>query len=325
MKLAKARRSHPRAFSLIELLVVIAIIAIVIAILIPALRGARITARKAATGSTLRDLCTASQAFYNENHRNPGYFPPVAMGAAANAQNTGGFTGMQNVLLDLAGGVTAAATVPNQIIPVGPGGSTAVNVDLTKIGSATGGKGFFIPRKDALVADAGLAASANNKQMPLLMDAFGNPILAWVADERPTNTFAAYDSSQPAKFYWASNAGVLSSTGIGRDLRSQAYAPDGGSMLGGSIPGADLATTLTGLLGNPAYPKANSTPQVPDAARGTIVFHSAGADGLFMGRTDRGTKVFGTSGSPSPNVPYRSGTGIDVISEYDDVVQATGS
>ncbi|MBY0308687.1 MAG: prepilin-type N-terminal cleavage/methylation domain-containing protein [Phycisphaerales bacterium] len=309
-----------RAFSLIELLVVIAIVAIVIAILIPALRSARITARKTATGATLRDLCTASQAFLADTKRSPGYFSPAQMGAAANATANGGFVGMQNVLLDLAGGVTSQTG--GTVISVGPGGAQTVNVDVTKIGAGGSGKGYFTPRKDALVADAGLVGNTQNKQMPMLMDAFGNPILAWVADERPSQQFAAVDSTQPAKFYWASNAGVLNSPGIGRDQRPQAYSVDTGSMLGGA--GAnDLAGNLTALLGSPAYPSATNN-TVPGAPRGTIVFQSAGADGFFMGRNDRGTKVFGTPATPILSVPYRGGTNIDVLGDFDDVVQSTG-
>ena len=326
MKLAKPFGRPSRAFSLIELLVVIAIIAIVIAILIPALRGARITARKAATSATLRDLCSASTAFYTDTKRNPGYFSPVAMGAGTNATNTGGFTQMQNVLLDLAGGITQAAPVAGQIFDVGPGGSAGVRVDLTKIGASGAGKGYFTPNKSALVADAGLVGAANNKLFPLMMDAFGNPILGWVADERPTATFAAVNSAAPAKFYWASNAGVLNATSIGRDQRSQVFGPDACSMLGGGANGAALVDTMAALLGHPSYPKANVSPEVPDAPRGKVVFHSAGADGYFMGRTDRGTKVFGTpSGGAATSVPYRTGTNIDVISDFDDVVQATGN
>jgi prepilin-type N-terminal cleavage/methylation domain-containing protein len=326
MKLAKpfGRQSSPRAFSLIELLVVIAIIAIVIAILIPALRGARRTARTASTSATLRDLCSASTAFYTDAKRNPGYFNATAMGAGANAANTGGFTGMQNVLLDLAGGVTQAAAVPGQIFDVGPGGSPGVRVDLTKIGAAGAGKGYFTPNKSALVADAGLVASTNNRQFPLMMDAFGNPILAWVADERPTALFSSVNSTTPAKFYWASNAGVLSATSIGKDQRNQTFTGEG-SMLGEGATPANLEATLAGLLGHPSYPKTNVAPVIPASGRGTVVFHSAGGDGVFMARNDRGTKSYGVGGSPATSVPYMGQTGIDVMDGFDDVMQATGN
>lgn len=323
MKPLFAKARLPRAFSLIELLVVIAIIGIVIAILIPALKGARMQARKVATLGTIRDLGSACASFTTDNHRNPGYFSPAAMGAAANAQPTGGFTGMQNLLLDLAGGITKAPASGTTIFDVGPGGSPSVMIDITKIGGSGTGKGYFTPDKSALVADNGLAGSNNNKLMPQIVDAFGNPILAWVADERPSAVFAADDSSTLAKFYWASNAGVLNSTGIGRDRRDQNSTD--GSMLGGGYSAPNRVITMASLLGNPAAPKANSSPLEPAAARGPIFFQSAGPDGFFMGKYDRGTKSFGAPPASIVNVPYRTGTDIDVMGAYDDVTQAAGN
>ncbi|HZW06363.1 MAG TPA: prepilin-type N-terminal cleavage/methylation domain-containing protein [Phycisphaerales bacterium] len=316
----KSAHRHPRAFSLVELLVVIAIIGIVIAILIPALRGARIQARKVSTQSTLRDLSNACNQFTNDHHRNPGHFSPAQMGAGGNIGANGGFTGMQNLLLDISGGLTKAGAQPGTIFDVGPGGSTTQMVDITKIGAAGAGKGYFTPDKSLLVADAGLVGAANNKLMPQVVDAFGNPILAWVADERPAATFAAESSGTIAKFYWASNAGVLQSTAIGRDQRDH---NNGGSMLGGGYSAADRVTTMAALLGNPVFPKANLTPQAPERARGEIVFQSPGADGFFMGRFDRGTKTSGTP-SASPTMIMYNGAGVDVLTNFDDITQAAG-
>jgi prepilin-type N-terminal cleavage/methylation domain-containing protein len=326
MKSATNRLHTPRAFSLIELLVVIAIIGIVIAILIPALKGARIQSRKVATQATLRDLGNASLQFTNANNRNPGHFSPAQMGASANAQAGGGFTNMQNILLDISGGLTQASASPGVIFDVGPGGTPTEMVDITKIGSSTTGKGYFAPDKAALVADAGLAGSANNKMMPQIVDAFGNPILAWVQDERPSNLFAADDSSTLARFYWSSNAGVLNSTGIGRDQRDH---KNGSSMLGGGYSATQRVETMGGLLGNPAFPRQPvSTPAIPAAPRGPIVFESAGADGFFMGRFDRGAKTFGLplGGNPT-SVPYVASTSADtdVMGAFDDIIHAAGN
>ncbi|MDP1661016.1 MAG: prepilin-type N-terminal cleavage/methylation domain-containing protein [Phycisphaerales bacterium] len=320
MKPANTRaHRNPSAFSLVELLVVIAIIGVVIAILIPALAGARRQSRKVATMATLRDLSNASNQFFTDNKRNPGYFSPAAMGAAANATANGGFTGMQNLLLDIAGGITQAPPSAGVIFDVGPGGSTPVRIDLTKIGASGTGKGYFAPDKSSLVADSGLVGSANNQLMPQIVDAFGNPILAWVADERPSTEFAADNSSTLAKFYWASNAGVLTSTRIGRDQRDQ----NNSSMLGGSFATGRVAT-MAALLGNPAFPQQND-PTKPAAAKGSIVFQSAGSDGFFMGRYDNATKSFGTPSGGITTVPYTTGTGIDIMGSYDDVMQAAGN
>ena len=316
----KPAHRRPRAFSLVELLVVIAIIGIVIAILIPALRGARIQARKVSTQSTLRDLSNACNQFTNDHHRNPGHFSPAQMGAAANVGANGGFTGMQNLLLDISGGVTKASG-PGILTDVGPGGATALSVDVTKIGgSGPSSKAYFTPDKSLLVADSGLVGKADNKLMPQVVDAFGNPILAWVADERPAAAFAAENSGTLAKFYWASNAGVLQATAIGRDQRDH---NNGGSMLGGGYSAADRVTTMAALLGNPVFPKANLNPQVPERPRGDIVFQSPGADGFFMGRFDRGTKTSGTPAA-SPTMIMYNGAGVDVLTNFDDITQAAG-
>ncbi len=53
----------PRAFTLIELLVVVAIIAVLISILLPALAGARVEARRAVTLTRLRDVGTSTFAY----------------------------------------------------------------------------------------------------------------------------------------------------------------------------------------------------------------------------------------------------------------------
>ncbi|MEM8758348.1 MAG: prepilin-type N-terminal cleavage/methylation domain-containing protein, partial [Planctomycetota bacterium] len=86
-------------FSLIELLVVIVIIAIVIGITVPAIGGARDLARASSTQATLAGLGNAISSFRADEQRLPGYFNTRQMGRADT-----GLSGMQNIMLDLAGG-----------------------------------------------------------------------------------------------------------------------------------------------------------------------------------------------------------------------------
>lgn len=61
------------AFTLVELLTVIAIIAVLMGLLFPALSGARDNARRAETGTMVRNIVNASKAYYNDY----GKYPPI--------------------------------------------------------------------------------------------------------------------------------------------------------------------------------------------------------------------------------------------------------
>ena len=128
---AHSPSTHARAFSLIELLVVITIIGIVIGITVPAIGGARDLARANVARSQMQSLSTAVSAFQTDTLRVPGYFTAADM-----ADNQDGFTGMQNVLLDLAGGPISedqANTNANSIL-VGPNGNAQVDEDGVGVG-----------------------------------------------------------------------------------------------------------------------------------------------------------------------------------------------
>jgi hypothetical protein len=168
--------------------------------------------------------------------------------------------------------------------------------------------------------------------LPEVLDAFGQPILAWSADTRPETQFAARTSGNNyiAKFYWASNAGVLGSTALGKEGTRQAWAAGDEfcSMIGyGNIDGAVVGRgasgggTLESLLGNPSFPKNGATPPRPEKARGEVIFHSAGPDGYFMGKNDKGTKMHWNTTHTS--VPYVAGT--DVMKDCDDLVQTANN
>lgn len=312
-----------RGFTLIELMVVLLILSLVLAILLPAIGGARTAARKAATMSLVKDLSTSVGAFKLDKGTNPGYFSAAQMGSAQNANR--GFSAMKNIMLDLAGGITTAAASPGTGVydSVGPTSANTVTVDVTQMGASSGKtKAYFQPRAESFVAftTAGQqTATAENAAIPEVVDSWGNPILAWVQDDRPSTSFASLDSSTAAKFYWNSNAGFLKAASFGKTGKSQVYtnADTPGSMIGDTAP--NRPESLAGLLGNPAFAIPNSNPAAPSASRGSIVFHSAGPDGVFLNTLDRGGKI----GAATQRVAYTPGT--DVLTDFDDLVFGAGN
>ena len=343
-----------RGFSLMELLTVLFIIVLVMGILLPVLGSARNSARKAATQSRLSDVDRASGQFLLDNRdRLPGYFSVSDMGSNDNGQR--GFSAMQNILLDLAGGVTqAAAGGPDSPIlgDVGPLNSASgqVNVDTTKIGAGAatpnaGRAGAYLRMgADALVPQDRPGQTLGSAQdvhrrMPTLVDTWGNPILAWVEDPRApkvtgnnrqdyVNAFAQVNSTNAARFYWNANAAHLSANLLGRAGTNQNNTGAVRfSLLGGGGDTQDLQGTLVALLGSPAFPVPNVTPPFPAQARGRIVLHSAGQDGYFLGSEDRGGKLAAGNQAPNRrNVPVCSSSGgVDALQDFDDVVIGGGN
>jgi prepilin-type N-terminal cleavage/methylation domain-containing protein len=332
-----------RAFTLIELLTVIGILAIVIAIIIPAMNLARRAAKNADTRSTLSNLSQAISLFNNDKRHYPGYFGTREMGAATNASAAGGFDTMSNIMLDLMGGVTTTA-VGGSVIAVGPS-ATTVNVDLASFGatqqSGNGAtvRGYFVPDGKKMVAQSGAGqrfGGNQNNLLPSLVDAFGQPILAWAQDETPSDgAFAvdAYTPATPAKFYWAQNAAFLKGgnspatgvTSLGKLAENQTFSAGAGSLLSDTNttppmpatvpPTTGHITTMLALLGNPAAPDDVSATS-PKSSRGPIILHAAGADGVFVGAQDRGGKsgvVKYTANQDSFNGPL-----------FDDQIMAAG-
>lgn len=353
---ASIRRGR-QGFSLIELLVVIAIIAILIAIIVPAMSGARVIARKAATTALMNNVTNAAEQF-SQDHAGtmPGYFLPTEMGSSMNADATrGGFTMMENALLDLLGessvvgeaGIGGGTGVGKLVGPFGnvgnsgKGGNTNVKVDMDRLG--TGDDVYLKVGDDVLRAADGQAGTTSHQQFPDLVDSFGNPLLAWVEDHTaprdPLNPeeFATENSkSERARYYWASNSGWLQSTAMGKGGQDQTS----GSLLADP---REAENSLTAVLGNPNFPIPMDfdTDVLPGASRGAFVVHSAGADGVFFGMKDAGAKAVGVGeGNPSDfsyalNFFTPSGsrlqdatgafTTIDLTMGFDDMVSATGN
>lgn len=297
----RTRRAR-RAFSLIELLVTMAVIAIVIAIIVPTLGGARNTAKAAASQAQLTAIGAASQQFYTDQTRLPGYFTARQMGDSGNEGR--GFSGMQNVMIDLAGGFADASSDPMNIVSVGPISGQEIDIDLTRVGTKEFGGGYYTPEEARYVIQDGtglgtLLGENDHQQLPSVVDPFGTPILAWqqdgtaIQDLEEIGDFSAFNSNgEPARFYWASNAGFLKTEELGKRGKNPTFSASTAarehSLIGNSEP--DLAMHLAVLLGSPTIPNTING-AVPSSARGNLVFHAAGIDAMYMGSKDKGGRA----------------------------------
>lgn len=306
---------RPRGFSLIELLIVIIIIALIVAILLPVLGSVKDSGRESATRNMMSDVATAISSYQISERRMPGYFPAREMGGADN--ETQGFTAMENILLDLSGGVVATSGGTPPAIQVGPNATATRNVyfrpELVGV-VADGNKGYFAPPPSYYKLTDGTdnagtkMAGNNNKKVRDLVDAWGMPILAWVADPlavQPVQTVAdfakkKYDDAPtavPARFCMASNAAFLQATQLGQkgiDQNTQ-------SLIGYAATPAAATTTLCGLLGAPGAPVDSSLGHAairPSTPRGTFTLQCAGnrnrgQKGIYVGKQEPGAPADG--------------------------------
>lgn len=345
-------------FSLVELLVVVAIIAVLVSILFPVVTSARNTARAVSSRSLLNSILQASQQFELDNGRKPGFYSPAEMGSvqnggapgsvtAANGGTGAGMTAMENIILDLAGrdaiideneqpfDQTFMARVGPFLSPTDPG-AIVVNPDL--VGADEGAyiaisDRFFAPQPAeptnpqtgtnaqwTTVQNLGNAAPAGQPQLPDVIDAFGQPVLAWVADRSavpsisapgdtaPPSNFAALASDAatnagPALFYWNANAGYLRANALGQRRRDQTKDPTTlgeTSLLGvgsiGHINGysgpSGVNHVFAAVLGAPGSPDQSSLvpgggdslvdTAYPTRPRGDFILQSAGQDGYYL-------------------------------------------
>lgn len=305
-----------RGFSLVEMLTVLAILAIVLGIVIPVVASARNAARKASTQALLASLSSAISQFQVDKRRAPGYFTQGLMGSADNAARQ--FTEMENLMLDLSGGIVGSSVALSPtVIQAGPSDSAqngTVRVDVSLIGAdtqATPGvtvAQYFRPDRKLLRAQdappppggggtTGSRASggaSDHARMPVLVDPFGQPILAWSQNPaaRAGSPFARESSgtgaggTDAARFYLNSNLAFLNSQRLGKTGLNN----NNDSLLGSSVTVANRIRNLEVLLGNPAFPSTTS-PVTPTAARGTVILHSAGRPGVFLAKDSRGGKT----------------------------------
>ncbi|MDX2148014.1 MAG: type II secretion system protein [Planctomycetota bacterium] len=327
-----------RAFSLVELLTVMIIIALVISILVPALGRVRNVSRNTSSQALLTSASQACAQFTVDKQRQPGYFSPREMGSLDNA--TRGLTAMENVMLDLGGGIVGTganrpANAPNAVA-ISPVNDTRrqVWVDVDEFTSS--GKSYFKVPATSMLRDVGQVASeASHRDLPDLVDAFGVPMLAWAVDAGASDPIDAFDdfakvsSAAQARIYWNSNAGFLSATAMGKNKNKNQATKS----LIGEDNTSNIPTNLAGYLGSPANPvdssrgtnPNNARDWLPATARGSLMFQYAGEDGIFLSKDDKGAKL-----STNANTLYYGLTktvlaGEDLASRFDDILVNAGS
>jgi prepilin-type N-terminal cleavage/methylation domain-containing protein len=293
------------AFSLIELLIVIVIIGIIVALIIPAVGKVRDAAKATENKALVAQIQQAANQFQIDKRRTPGYFSPSEMGSPENATN--GFSGMQNAMLDLAGGVTdkpASGSVTYPEIVVGPFNDRARNVvvNVSTIGTMSylALPGKFLKKQNG--TDGGQRASSpGNAEFPEVVDRAGQPILFWSANPQANGDIDTIDdvvaessdgTGARARFFWNQNSAFLS-TAAGR-VGSLGVLQTEQSMLGESS-GTNRFKTMMAILGGPNAPKASTIAAanatlasvLPARMRGNYVIHAAGQDGKYLGWDDK--------------------------------------
>lgn len=350
-----------KGFTLVELLVVISIIAILIAILLPALSGVRTAARKASTQSLMTAVGNGIATFRADQQREPGVVSQRTLALRDNRDLR--FSAMENVLLDLAGGIVSESDaeigVTNaELVFQTPAGDTqTVRVNPELINAEESGSyldlsgDVLIPFFDTLEATpagnsadgiitTALSTPGNSGPfgIPEIVDPFGTPLLLWQRDNLSGNTpdafaldaFVEADSGNRAWFYWQTNAAYLE-----RDWETARRTLDVNtdSLIGGTATDIYRPRSIEGICGNPAFPTRDGSGRlIPAQPKSDFVLHSAGLDQMYLQDPQPGRNNW-AGYAPSGNFDAGDllGSGLTVPGEplllelFDDIVVGAGS
>ncbi|MEM8836023.1 MAG: prepilin-type N-terminal cleavage/methylation domain-containing protein [Planctomycetota bacterium] len=186
--------------------------------------------------------------------------------------------------------------------------------------------------------------------MPDILDAWDNPIMLWQRNRASADRSSLFlvdfedapasDLPGGAKFHWRTNAGYLTSfqqvTGDNPSLiRADALNDAGADPL--DPTGDPLFRTMDALLGHPSFPNADAgnvpghatqITESPSRELSDVIFHSAGRDGIYLEKVDRGDPSDTTTGTQQALYNIEAwGTNTDdsvTIDQLDDVIQAGG-
>jgi prepilin-type N-terminal cleavage/methylation domain-containing protein len=216
------RTAHPlrrRGFTLIELLTVIAIISLLIGVLVPAISAAKTAAKKSSTRALIEALSKGCEMFQRDFQRyprsgGPNPFEPPG----ANIQ----LSGAQWLILELAGPDTKGYVAGDQYrYPDADANGLIDYLDWQKYYDAsdpnaaafhrfgpyaqlegkvaqtpeyfarnTSATRLLPPALDATNGGAAGSSSWNNGRLPFAVDAFGMPVLYYVANDQATLPFS---------------------------------------------------------------------------------------------------------------------------------------
>jgi len=311
-----------------ELVVVIGVIAVLAGILLAAMGGVRRKALATTTVSTMTEFSKACDAFQLEHGRYPGVVPENVLAAGGPSTTAPpNISGTENALLELMGGVRLEtdADYDDFPLPINVGsplyGLWELHVDQDRIGEGPLINGrqyapYFTPSESMLRAVKGQLPNEENRELPDLIDAWGQPIV-YVRRARPSGPLVGRTVNAPVQpqFYLKSMWPYTKATELGKVGQDQTDSETGSILNTAQFPEATFAQILR-------HPSLGSFGTVAEAqagtAQGAYILFSAGPDGIYFSRADGpGTAQLAVDDIVNELAPDYSNPAI--VKEYDDI------